>query len=79
MNVAKEQQQAKPVTDLGESFAKQLETQIIAIDEAIKRLVSGPVKRRAIVLLLNDLTDLPMSDIDKVLLALGELRKTYLK
>lgn len=73
------EKQVKPVADLGESFAKELSVHIIAIDEAVKRLLNGPVKRRAIVLLIKDQCGISMMEIDKVLLALGELRKAYLK
>lgn len=47
--------------------------------KAGKALQSSPLKHRAIVLLLNDMTGLPQRDINKVLSALPLLEKEYLK
>lgn len=49
------------------------------LSKAGKALNSSPLKHRAILLLLKDMTGLPGGDIDKVLSALPLLEKEYLK
>ena len=52
---------------------------IIEISAAIKKMDAGRLKRRAILVLLRDQTGLPMSEIERVLNAIGDLEKDYVK
>lgn len=63
-----------------ELFAK-LEAEIKAISGAVRRMLAGPLNRRAIVVLLNDLLpqNVGISDIKAVLDAIENLDTQYLK
>lgn len=62
---------ATPVADLA--------AQIKAIDEAYQRIEAGPLKRRAILILLKDLSGLPITTIEIVLDSLSRLRREFVK
>lgn len=52
---------------------------IIEVADACAKMNSSKLNRRAILLLLKDLTGLPMADIGKVLDAAPKLKDHYLK
>lgn len=52
---------------------------IIEVADACIKLNTSKLNRRAVLLLLKDMTGLPMSDIGKVLDAAPKLKDTYLK
>lgn len=58
---------------------KLLSEQIKAIDDAMKRIEAGPLKRRAILLLLKDISRVPYQDIDEVFKAMSRLRSEFVK
>lgn len=64
----------KPPFD-AEAFAQNIQ----AISDGMQALLSSRLRKRAIVLLLNDSCGVSMANIVKVLDALPELSKTYLR
>jgi len=56
-----------------------LAEEIAAISRAARAFNASRLKQRAILLLLSDMTKLPMTNIQYVLNALPELEATYLK
>jgi hypothetical protein len=52
---------------------------ILDLSKGMEKLNNTPIRRRVILLLLNDATGLPMGTIDKVLTALPYLKRDYLK
>lgn len=52
---------------------------IVDLSDGVKSLLSGPLKRDAIIVLLRDYTGLPKRDISTVLYGLEGLRKEYTK
>lgn len=52
---------------------------IIDISSAIKKMDAGRLKRRAVVLLIQDQTKLPINHIERVLNAIGDLEKDYVR
>jgi hypothetical protein len=52
---------------------------IIDIDAAMKAINNTRLSRRAVVLLIKDQTNLSIGDINRVLTAIGELKKYYIK
>jgi hypothetical protein len=70
-----------PAADVAEarSVFTKIAAEIVSLDEAVKQLDAGPLKRRAICLLLKDITNISLGDIDTVLRGLRRLRSEYLK
>jgi hypothetical protein len=58
---------------------EKLATEIRSIDDAMRRLESGPVKKRALLILLKDLSGVSIGDIERVLKSMSNLRAEYLK
>lgn len=52
---------------------------IIEISDAFKKIETGPLKRKTIVLLLRDVTGLPQRDINAILDAAPKLKDYYVK
>jgi len=52
---------------------------VIDLSEAFKKIEAGPLKRRTVVLLLQDATGLPQRDINKILDAAPKLKDWYVK
>lgn len=52
---------------------------IVQLDEAAQQMQRGPLKRKAIVVLLNDMSGVSRSKIEVILNCLTELRATYVK
>ena len=52
---------------------------IIQLSDAIEKFQKGPLKERTILVLLNDMTNVPMGTIQKILKAIPSLKKDYLK
>jgi hypothetical protein len=68
-------QQVSSVADA----AKLLSEQIKAIDDAMKRIEAGPLKKRAIMLLIKDISRVSYQDIESVLNAMGRLKAEFVK
>lgn len=62
---------AEPVRDIGEEVAK--------IADAMARINSGKLARRAIILLVSDASGVGKRDVEYVLNGLSNLRRFYLK
>lgn len=71
VTVKQDEQKPEPVELIAAS--------IIEISRAIQKINSSPLKPRAILLLIKDMTNLPLTTIGKVLDAAQSLEKTYLK
>ena len=56
----------------------QIADEIRKVSEAMRRFRDGPLKKRAVVLLLEDATGVPRSTITKVLDGLNALEDKYL-
>lgn len=54
-------------------------TAIQEVSDAFKKLQNSKVKERVILLLLRDITNLPLADIQNVLNAASQLKSKYLK
>ena len=54
-----------------------MEKAIVAISKIGEQINKSRLKRRAILILIRDVTGLPLNDIDAVLNALPELEKTF--
>jgi hypothetical protein len=54
-----------------------LATAIVDLDAAAKRLLNGPLKRRAVILLIHDICRVPLGDIERVLDAAADLKRRY--
>lgn len=52
---------------------------IIEIASAVRKLHNGKLKQRVILLLIKDMTSIPLGTIEVVLNAIEKLEKTYLK
>lgn len=52
---------------------------IIDVAEAAKKMNDSRLKQRAVILLIKDVTNLPMKDIEAVLNAAGKLKEYYVK
>lgn len=52
---------------------------IIDVADAFKKIDSGKLKRKTIVILIQDITKLPQRDIEAVLNAAAQLKERYLK
>lgn len=64
---------AKPAIKIDTDSPEILASAIIEIAKSAKALLSSRLSGRAILVLLKDSTGLPMSDIEKVLVAASEL------
>ena len=63
----------------GTTAIAEIEAAVLAISNLGKQLDASRLKRRAVLVLLQDMTGLSLTDIGKVLGALPELEATYLK
>jgi hypothetical protein len=52
---------------------------VIEVADAMKKISNSRLKQRAIILLIKDLTNLPMKDIESVLNTATKLREHYIK
>jgi thioredoxin-like negative regulator of GroEL len=68
----------KGISGLDET-SKMLAESIKRIDEAFKILQTSPLKKRIIVLLIQDMTKLNKREIEAVLDALPNIKKEFLK
>lgn len=56
-----------------------LAEQIQAISRAMQKLISGPLNERALLLILSDASGLGRIQVKRLLVAMADLEKTYLK
>jgi hypothetical protein len=73
--VALETEESKRARENTESIAKN----IAALAKSVEGLLSGPLKRRALVILLANSSGLAQTHVDKVLTALADLEKDWLR
>jgi hypothetical protein len=52
---------------------------IVQVSDAAKKLLGGPLKPRALLLLLRDASGVGMDDCERVLNAAADLRRRYVK
>lgn len=69
-----ESAEAKANRELVETIAKNL----VALSRAVNGLINGPLKKKALVVLLAHSSGLPQNKVDQVLTALKELEKDWL-
>lgn len=74
---------SKPKLKENPELLLELESQLSDISGAVRRLLAGPIKRRAILVLLEDMlpttTGIGIKDIDTVISSIESLDTQYLK
>lgn len=71
------QKPAKPVTVTGDQPQEVIAQAIIDLSDGVRKLLSGRLTKRAIIILLNKSSDVSFTSIERVLDALESLKKDY--
>ena len=70
-------QKIAPTKAFPKAEAEQIRRNILAVGDAAKKLLNSGLNRRAIKVLIHDATNVPMGDVERVLVAARDLPKLY--